>query len=62
LTPFSGFSALSLVEESSWQLVGAILRPSSAIELMNLLGERHRLQKKMLNPFFSIAHMRQMSA
>ena len=24
------------------------------------LGERHRVQRKMLNPVFSIAHMREM--
>lgn len=26
------------------------------------VGERHRKQRKMLNPVFSIAHMREMSA
>ena len=62
LTRILGFSALSLAEESLWQLVGVIFQLSSTVELIDLPGERHRLQKKMLNPFFSIARMRKMSA
>ncbi|KAF8896616.1 cytochrome P450 [Infundibulicybe gibba] len=45
------------IYEETDQFIQYVLSPPA---LVDLLGEHHRKQRKMLNPVFSIAHMRQM--
>ncbi|KAI0754292.1 cytochrome P450 [Daedaleopsis nitida] len=46
-----------IFEETAWFIKSMLLELGPG--LLATLGERHRKQRKMLNPVFSIAHMRQ---